>query len=373
MKRWIILIIVAVIVVIGAVSLLRFRKHQLEAIRIAPVKAIPVDTARIRKGDFHNERVYFGVVDSNRDARLQARISGQVSRILKREGDSVRKGDVLVELDGVPGDATGSRAALETAFRNAKKSVQDLKKNVENMKIIYNRDKMLFEKRAIPRQGMELSENRWKEAKVQLQNVKSQMADIQSKLNFFTVKAPFDGTVAAVLIKEGEIVMPSRPLVRLENTTPCKIVVSVSSDDLLTFSPGTRARILYGGNELDANLSRVYPSASPGGTGTVEIRLDRPPFGLPVGASVEVRIESAGIPDALIVPTAAVLRGAKNAVVFVVKNGVVHTVSVRVTAESENEMAVEGELSPGEAVVVGSDSLLMRLFDGLRVVSGERG
>ncbi|NOZ12668.1 MAG: efflux RND transporter periplasmic adaptor subunit [Acidobacteria bacterium] len=369
MKRWIILIVIAVVLVVAAVALLRYRQQQLDAIRIAPVKAIPVKMARVQKGVFLSERTYFGTIDSNREAVVRARINGQVSRILKREGDHVRRGEALVELDGVPGDSTGSRAALETTLVNLKKSVRDLKKNADNMKIIYQRDRMLFEKQAIPRQAMELSENRWKEAEVQLQNVKSQMADIQSRLSFFTVKAPFDGVVSAVTVKIGDVVMPSVPLLRVENSSPCKVVVSVSSDDLLRFHPGTAARILYEGRELKTKVSRVYPSAVPEGTGTVELRLDKVPFGLPLGASVEVRLETTHLPDVLSVPANAVLQGTSRSVVFSVKNGVIHTVPVRITAESESKMAVEGKLVPGESVVVGSDSLLMRLSDGLSVVS----
>ncbi|NOY24054.1 MAG: efflux RND transporter periplasmic adaptor subunit [Acidobacteria bacterium] len=371
MKRWIILIIVAVVLVIGAVSLLKFRQRQLDAIRIAPVKAIPVKTGQVRRGIFRSERTYFGVIDSNREAVLRTRISGRVSRIVKREGDRVRRGESLVFLDGVPGDAGGSRAALETALKNLKKSVRDLKKNSDNMKIIYERDKMLFNKRAISRQAMELSENRWKEAKVQLQNVESQMADIQSKLSFFTVQAPFDGLVSAVTVKIGDVVMPSMPLLRLENASPCKIVVSVSSDDLLRFHPGTPARILYEGHELDSKISRVYPSAVPDGTGTVEIRLNKSPFGQPLGSSVEVRLETARLADVLVIPANSVLQGTARSVVFAVKNGVIHTVPVQITAEAQSEMAVKGKLTPGEPVVVGSDSLLMRLSDGLAVISME--
>jgi len=53
--------------------------------------------------------------------------------------------------------------------------------------------------------------------------------------------------------------------------------------------------------------------------------------------------------------------------VFTVENNRVHTVPVRIMAESDTAVAVKGDLKPGRTVVLGSDSLLMRLSDGITV------
>ena len=367
MKRWIILIIVAILFVIGGVSLVKLRKHQLESIRIAPLQAVPVETANARVGEYIHWQPYIGHLESNRQGVVKSRIVGQVSAILKREGDHVKKGEKIIEMDGVPGDAVGSRAALQTALKNAKRSVQDLTENEKNMHTIYNRDKMLFEKNVISKQALELSENHWKEAKVQLQNVLSQMADIKSKLSFFTVRAPFDAVVSAVPVNEGDVVMVSQPLMELEDATPCKIRTTVSTEDLTEMKVGEPAQILYDGKKIDATVSRVYPSARDAGVGTVEVDLPQPPFGLPLGATVSVNLPIQHITSAILLPTGAVLKSVDKASVFKIVNGKARVIPVTVLGESEDGFAVSGALNSGDSVVVGSDSLLMRLTDGTNV------
>ncbi len=367
MKRWIILIIVLILFVIGGISLVKLRKKQLESIRIAPLRAVPVETARAHVGKYIHWQPYIGHLESNRQGTVRARIAGQVSRILKREGDRVRKGDPVIELDGVPGDAIGSRAALEAALKNTKQSVRDLQQAEENMRTIYGRDKMLFEKAVISRQAMEVSENRWKAAKVQLQAVKSQLADIQSKLSFFSVKAPFDGVVSGVKVNEGDVVMVSQPLMELEDATPCKIKTTVSTDDIPKLGKGDPAELQYGGQKMDARVSRVYPSARDTGVGTVEVDCPRPPFGLPLGATITVMLPIQRIESALILPPGSVLTAVDKSTVFKVVAGKVKVVPVTVLGQSENGFAVSGRLEAGDTVVTGSDSLLMRLSDGMAV------
>jgi len=367
MKRWIILIVVVVLFVIGGTLLVKLRKHQLNSIRIAPLQAVPVETATVRVGQYIHWQPYIGHLESNRQGTVKSRIVGQVSRILKREGDAVRKGDTIIEMDGVPGDARGSRAALEAALNNSKKTVEDLKKNEQNMQTIYNRDKMLFEKKVISRQALELSENHWNEAKVQLQNVKSQMANIESELSFFSVKAPFDAVVSTVPVNEGDVVMVSQPLMEIEDSTPCKIKSTVSIDDLTAMKRGERAQILYDGKKIDAEISRVYPSASETGVGTVEVDLPEPPFGLPLGSTVSVNLPIRRIESAILLPMGSVLKSVNKASVFNIVNGKAKVVPVTIMGESEDGFAISGRLSEGDTVVVGSDSLLMRLADGTKV------
>lgn len=366
MKRRIILGILALLVVAGAVKLVKYRKQQLASIRVAEVAAIPVKTGAVRRALFVNNRLYYGVIASNRQASIRARISGQVARIAKRESMPVKAGEVLMELDGLPHNPTGTRAMLQESMQNLQQAIADMTLAVENLKLIYERDRMLYEKDALARQVMEQSESRWKEARIQQSTLKNELSGLREKLSFFTIRAPFDGRVAAVAVNEGDVVNVSQPLVTVENDSPCKVVVTVASGDLASLHPQTPVVITCQNRRLECELTRVYPSAT-GGTGTVEIRLDRPPFGLPLGASVAVRLEVKRIADVLVVPVNAVLTGVNRVMVFTIKDGKVHTVPVSVISESDMAAAVNGDLKPGQTVVQGSDSLLMRLSDGIAV------
>lgn len=367
MKRWLILIVVAVLLVIGGVTLVKLRKHQLESIRIATKLAVPVETATVRQGTFIHWQPYIGHLESNRQGVIKARLTGQVSRILKREGQMVKPGEPVMELDGTPNSPFGTRKALQASVASQRQAVQNMEKSVKNLEAIVARDRDLYAHKAISKQALEVSENNLQAARVQLSSLKTGLASLQEKLSFLTVRAPFEGTISQVKVNEGDVVMPSQVVMELEDATPCKVKSTVSTDDLTRLKVGAPVQILYDGQQLDAVLTRVYPSAKDAGVGTVEVELPEPPFGLPLGATVSVNLPIQQIPDALMLPVGAVLTSADTATVFRIENGKVHPVTVRVIGESAEGFAVSGKLKDGDLAVRGSDSLLMRLAEGTPV------
>ncbi|MDQ7007250.1 MAG: efflux RND transporter periplasmic adaptor subunit [Acidobacteriota bacterium] len=363
--RWLLLFLLAVAAGAGA-WLARHRYQQLHSQRPAIVSEIPVTTARVRQELFIAERTAYGVVATDQRAILRARTAGQITVIAAREGTPVRAGQTLAELDGTPGLPTGDRAARTTALSQLEHSIAALEQAVANLERIYRRDRMLLENRAIAAQVAELSENRWQEARAQLATRKSEVAGLVAQLEQFTIKAPFTGTVSRVHGSVGDVVAPGAPLLELESTTPCKIVVTVAADDLAFLAVGSRARILHGGSTIEAKISRIHPAAR-GGAGTVEVSLPTPPFDLPTGSAVTVLLETACLADALVVPLDAVVEGPTTARLHVLDHGVVRLVPVRVLAATEHRAAVAGDIRAGDVVVRGSESLLLRLTDGAKV------
>ncbi|BBB32606.1 RND family efflux pump membrane fusion protein [Thermotomaculum hydrothermale] len=371
MKRWTILIIVFLVLVIGGIALVKLRWHQLQSIRIETKLPVPVDTARVKKGVFKKWMLYIGTLESNKQAMVRGRIQGQVTKILKREGDFVKKGDKIIELDGIEGSSFGTRKALEKSIQDQKKAIADMEKTVANLKNIYERDLNLYQNKAISKQALEVSENRLKAGEIQLSNLKKGLYNLQDKFSFYSVRAPFSGVITKVMVNEGDVIMPSMPLVQLENKNACKLVVTVASDDIPKIKVGREAKVLYNNQELDAEIARVYPSARGLGVGSVEIDFSEHPFNLPLGSKLSVEIPVEVIQDALLVPDGAVLTSAYTNTVFRIVNKKVEPINVKVLGASANSYAVEGNLHEGDLVVVGSDSLLMRLEKGTEVLLGK--
>ncbi len=366
-KKWAIFIIVVIILVIAGVALVIHRKHQLESIRIETKLPVPVDTAEVEKGEFLNWQLYIGVLKSNSQSTVRSRVQGQVSTILKREGDFVKKGEALIELDGYRGAEFGTRKALLNSIKNQKKAIKDMEKTVENLKKIYKRDLNLYQNKAISKQALELSENRLKEGEIKLATLKTSLSNLEEKYSFFTVKSPFSGVISKVIVNIGDVVMPSMPLMKVENKGSCKLVVPVSTDDVVKIKKGFPVRLLYNGNVLNAKVSRVYPSAGETGMGFVEIDLNEHPFSLPLGSRISVKIPSDVLTNATLVPDGCVLTSSSKNIVFKVENDRVEPVNVKILGFSSDYYAVEGNLKEGDIVVKGSDSLLMRLNKDTRV------
>ncbi len=367
MRRRIIFGIILVLVLVSAARLVRMRKSQLGSQRVSSVAMVPVKTGLVRLGDFSGERICYGVISSDRQVLIKARTGGQVSEILAREGDPVRQGDALLELDGTAAAPLANRAAITTAIGNLNRSVESLRITRRNLKSILDNDRMLRENDAISTQQVEMSENRYEEAGVQLATLRSELAAQKVQLTLFTIRSPFDGLVGKVIVQLGEIAAPNQPLMSVEDSSPCKITATVAARDLPRIHPEGAVTLISEGLKQVATLSRIHPSTNASGNGSVDIILDNPPFGLPMGASTEVRLTVDVLSDVLIVPTNSVLEGVGQSRVHVVENDTVRVVPVIVSATSGNIMAVQGELTVDDVLVLGSDSLLMRMANGVRV------
>jgi RND family efflux transporter MFP subunit len=335
--------------------------------RASVATMVPVMTGQVTQGDFSAERVGYGVIRSDRQASVRARVGGEVSRILVWEGEAVEKGDTILEIDGTSDAPLAGRLATTTAIENLNRSVIGMRQSRSNLKSTLDNDRMLYKNEAISAQQMEASENRYNEADVQLASLQSELAGQKVQLSLFTLTAPFDGVVAGVQVQIGDIVSPMQPVLSVEDPSPCKITVSVSSSDIGRMEVGSPATLVHNGATLPATIDRIHPSLGATGTGKIDIILEALPFGLPLGSSVEVRLAVDVMPNVLLVPANAVLEGVKQTRVHVIESDSVRVVPVDVLARSGNVTAVRGDLSPGNNLVLGSDSLLMRMANGVHV------
>jgi len=369
MRRRIIFILIFVVVLVSAARLVRTRKKQLMSQRVSHVATVPVYTGRVSSGDFSGERICYGVLSSDRQAIVRSRVGGEVSRILAREGDQVFMGDPLLQLDGTAEAPIANRAAIATAVKNLQRSVEGLRRSRANLKATLDNDRMLRENDAISQQQVENSENRYEEAGVQLAALRSELAAQKAQLGQFTVLAPFDGVVGSVQVQLGDIAGPMQPLLQIEDPSPCKVSATVAAADLSRIQSGGRAVLVKGSQEMAATVTRIHPSLNKTGTGTVDIMLENPPFGLPLGASVQVKLEIDSLSGVLMVPANSVLEGVTVARVHVIEADTVRVVPVEILAASGETVVVNAALSSGDHLVLGSDSLLMRMADGVHVSS----
>jgi len=367
MRRRIIFGVIFVLILVSAVRLVQLRKGQLMSQRASVVAMVPVNTGQVTQGRFSSEHVSYGHISSDRQANVRARVGGEVTQVLAWEGDAVTKGDVLLEIDGTRETPLAGRLATTRAIANLNRSIRGMRQTLSNLKSTRDNDRMLFENEALSAQQMEMAENRYNEAVVQLSALQSELAGQTVQLSHFSVKAPFTGVVASVQVQIGDIAAPMQPVIKIEDPSPCKITATVSSASIRRMKVGNPATLAHNNETLVAIISRIHPSLGSTGTGKIDIIMDKLPFGLPLGSSIEVRFATDILPSALLVPAKAVLEGVKQTRVHVVESDTVRVVAVEILARSGSVMAVKGDLTPGEKLVVGSDSLLMRMANGVYV------
>jgi multidrug efflux system membrane fusion protein len=323
------------------------RKEEKPAEATASVRVAAAEAGAIREWVELFGRV---VPPADRDATIAPQVAGVLLTETVREGDPVRKGDVVARVDPEP-----LRDALASAEAAERRAAAD----AEFKRRAAARTRGLFEKGVASGQEAEGDESAAVGAEASLAEAQSNSATARRRLGWAELRAPFDGVVVKVLRRAGDTVdgTPATPVAEIASPKPIQVAADATAEVLHRVSPGQRGEVATHGTTpavLPARVLRAAQSVDPAtGAGEVRLGFDDPEASLVLGTSVSIRVAVREKPDALTVPATAIRRGPDGEAQVVVVDGTtarVRTVQVG-TAERERVEIVSG-LTPGDRVVV---------------------
>jgi RND family efflux transporter MFP subunit len=311
-----------------------------------------VRVAAAEKGALRERVELFGrvVPPPDRDAIMAPQVGGVLLAVSVREGDPVRRGDIVARVDSGPlGDAVAAAEAEE------RRTAAD----AEFRRRAAVRTRGLFEKGVASGQEAEAAEAEAVGGEASLAEARSTLATVRRRLAWAELRAPFDGVVVKVMRRAGDTVdgTPATPVLEVASPTPIQVAADATAEVLRQVAPGQRAEVATHGKTavvLPARVLRAARSVDPAtGAGEVRLGFDDPAASLVLGMSVSIKVAVREKPDALTVPAAAIRRGPDGAAQVVVVDGTtarVRTVEVGL-ADGERVEIVSG-LAAGESVVV---------------------
>jgi multidrug efflux pump subunit AcrA (membrane-fusion protein) len=176
------------------------------------------------------------------------------------------------------------------------------------------------------------------------------------------IQAPYDGRVVTLYQRTGAVVSPGQPVVGVVADGPPWLTAFVESEDAVRLGPGQKLRCRAGGylgQSWELTVAEVGRQAVPrpdlpGSTRQVRVRCEvtGQGFPLPPGSEVDVDGDITLVADALLIPTAAVVREGAGESVLTVREGRVARVPIRVGPNNFEEIQVTEGLSEGDTVVV---------------------
>jgi membrane fusion protein, multidrug efflux system len=169
---------------------------------------------------FSNYLEVRGIVESRRNIALSAESPGIIQRIAVREGDEVRRGQVLVTQDN------------EILQRN----MAELQTSLELARTVYERQARLWEQNI----GTEVQ---YLQARNNKESIEQRIRSLQAQVDRTTIRAPFNGVVDQVMIREGENAMPGMPVIRVVGMEEMYVQADVSEVYLDRIQPGDSALI----------------------------------------------------------------------------------------------------------------------------------
>src|SRR6185437_258359 len=330
--------------------------------------AAPVKVATVEVRDMAVIEHTIGTVLANSTVQINARVAGQLVKAFFHEGQMVKSGDLLFQIDPRP---------YKAAYDNALASVASAKAKAER----YQR---LTSQNAIAAQSYDDAQAAYLEAEATAEAARL-------NLEYTEIRSPVNGKTGPILIQPGNMVTATtaangnmataNPLVTINEIQPVKISLSLPQSDL----PRIQAQIAKvnglvitmnvhdAGAAEDIRVPVNFVSNNVAGTtGTIELRATyaNADMALVPGQLVDVTVALAEIPNATQVPREAVNTGPDGQFVYVVKDGVVQQRPVKVLFDDGVHDAVQGTLAKGEMVII--DGQLRVLPGGKATVTLQR-
>ena len=328
---------------------------------------VPVRLGPIEQRDLPLVLQATGTVEPIRMAEIQAQVTGTVLRVGFQEGDLVREGQVLFQLDPRP-----YAAAVEQRRAVLARDLAQL----TNARRERERMEQLAQQNYATTQELDQAKASESALMATLQADSASLQAAQLDLQYATIRAPFSGRAGAVLVREGNRARANsgQPLVVLNQVTPVSVRFAVPATYLAQLR-GTRAggalpvRALPVGDSVSITNGTLafLDNAVDTLTGTVALKATFPNRDerLWPGGLVRVALELATERGVLVVPRSAVITGQQGSAIFVVTGqGTAALRRVTVQRSDDSLAVIAGEVKPGEQVVTDGQ---LRLTDGAPV------
>ncbi len=368
MKRKSVFILIVIVLVVAGALLVVWKKREIA--RLAPPQLSPpaVQVVPVTQGTLEVTAHYLGTIVPFVRSDLSARISGNILSIAKREGDPVRKGELLVAIDAR--ELQDRTIAVNSEVLATRQKLAGARSAYETQKAVYERDQLLYKSGAISQEALEHSRaardatrsvvNAYNESLKGLA-MNTNVAKIQA--GYARIYAPFDGVVSKRWNEPGDLAVPGKPILTIDKIAPFKVLIQVPQEELATLQTGTQVYLTNGDQRLSTRVNRIYPALGKSMLATVEMIVPVAPFRLPADSTVGVDLVARKA-TGLIVPDQAVVKNGKQAFIYVVTGSTVHLRPVTLLGMENGTAAVSGDLHPGERVAVAQENRLLTLIEG---------
>lgn len=349
-----------------------------------------VETESLSARSIQSSVLASGRLAHENEVNLMSEEIGRVTQVYVEEGDRVKAGELLLQIDDETHRAAVEQNAAQVRMQEIAIERQQLR--LENLRTQWQRQERLHERGLVDQDSFDLLTNELKLAEVDLQSTREQLSQVRAqleqaedRLRKTRVYSPIDGVVTSLDIKVGETAissttnLPGSTLMTIANPDDIHTEVNVDEADIANVDVGQKAHV-YAIAYPDAPIEGVIesiaitakvPEGQQGLSFAVKIRLDPPPgVRLRPGMSCRAEIFTTTKEGVLAVPVQAVLveenrvEGRTTYSVFVNRDGRARKVEVEVGVSDDAYQEITHGLVEGDEIVIGPDRMLRTLQDG---------
>lgn len=387
--------VLAVLVIVGQVS--------------ARDRKIPrVTTAKAAMDEMVSKVTANGKIQAEKKVDLSALVMGQIVNLAVRDGDRVKKGDFLLQIDRnrAVAEEEGSAAALAGSLAgldSARATLAQAQRDADRARRNFEANILAEADQQRTKAALETAQADLEVAQRRVEQNRAALNASRDTLSKTTVRAPIDGVVTNLPVKEGEVTVigtmnnPGTQLMTISDMASVEAVLMVDETDVPSVRVAQKALLsieAYPDRAFEGTVTQVENSpisktdselqglitTSDAINFKVRVKLLHPPERIRPGFSVTADVITGSKPRALAVPLAAIVvrdspKGERTAAgriktesgVYVIRDGKVKFLPVQLGLSGELKVEVAGGLSDGQEIVTGPFKTLRTLKEGDRV------
>ena len=363
-----------------------------------------VTMARVERMDLTSKVTANGRIDAKRKVDLSANVMGQIVNLAVREGDTVKKGTFLLQIDQkqLAASADSAAASLQALFSDRDAARANLAEAERN----YQRAQTNYNAKIIPLADLERTHSLLDGAQAnvasaerRIDQARANVAAARDTLSKTTMVAPMDGIVTALPVEEGEVAVigtmnnAGTKLLTIADMSVVEAVMEVDETDIPNVTVGQRAKVTidaypnrtFSGLVTEVGSSPIVRNGGLGGGSTTEavnfevkIQVENPPPGVRPGFSASADIITGTRSKVVAIPIQALIVREKPGSsgggkpqdeegVFLHLDGTAKFVPVKTGLSGESSIEIVSGLRKGQQIITGPFKALRDINDGSKV------
>jgi membrane fusion protein, multidrug efflux system len=361
-RTWLVVLVVAIVGIYYLTGRSSSTDSATDSTTAIPHTAVPVAAVPAKLGDLKQYISAIGTVTAYNTVTVKSRVDGQLNKVNFTEGQIVKAGDLLAEIDPRPYQVELTQAEGTLA--------KDLA-NLENNKILFARDKELYDQKIIARQDLDNQQALVGQYAGSIESDKGAVDNAKLQLVYSRITSPITGRVGLRLVDPGNIIhaTDATGLVVITQLQPIAVDFSIPEDDLPELEGAMKANPQLPVTAYDRDFKHELGSGTllttdnqiDSSTGTIKLKASFPnqDNSLFPNQFVNAKLLVNTIPNATLIPAAGLQRSQQGSFVYVVKpDKTVEMRPVTVQATQGDVIAISKGLQVGDLVVTdGVDKL----------------
>jgi len=353
MKKIIFILLVAGLIA-GAGILLKKRMQEANDAPVPIPMAVSVKVVSPKESSLQQTKPFLAQLTSVNTARIASRLSGLIMAVRVTENQPVKKGDLLVQID--------DRETL-SAMKSLEETLKSQEADLKYTNGLHARNQAIFKVGGLAREKLESSAVACAGKQAAVAATRQKIAVQKIQLDYLNIRAPFDGIVAAIFLRKGNLATPGQPLLTLHSRNQ-KLTFSFVPDGP-PISPG---QAVFLGKEKIGKVLKRYSDAKNGlfvAEVVLDQSLDQPDSSF---LSIDV-VVFAG--KGCTVPVNALLHQKEGRMVMVYENGRFNPFPVKIQGQNETLALIDP--CPSSPVAVGPEAKLSLLpsYGSVQIIHGE--